>query len=399
MMDALWHPAPRRIAVFRALQLGDMLCAVPALRALRRHCPDARITLVGLENARPFVQRFQAYIDELMPFPGIPEFPEQRARPQALPEFYRQARARQFDLALQMHGSGTRSLPVVQALGARRHAGFVPRQDMARAGSLMAWPDDLPEPLRYTGLMRFLGVPVHSDALELPLGESDMDEARAIAAEFAFEPERTLFIHPGARLRSRRWPAARYAELAAILARRGWRIAVTGSGAERALTAAVAQGAGQAAIDLTDRTSLGGLAALLARAPLLVCNDTGVSHIAAAVGTRSVVVACGSDTHRWAPLDDRRHTVIADYPPCRPCSYEECPIGHVCALNVSVDRVLAAVHEQLAGAIAAPVRESGRDPGSEVGREPEARTGAPPTFHAGKDSPCLVPARRAPCAS
>lgn len=349
MMDELWQPRPRRIAIFRALQLGDMLCAIPALRALRQHCPDAHITLIGLDNAGPFVERFDRYIDELLPFPGIPAFPEQAARPEALPAFYREAQARRFDLALQMHGSGTLSLPIVRALGAAAHAGFVPHAEMSRPGRLLSWPDHLPEPLRYTALMRFLGVPVASDALELPLSARDRDEARMIAAQAGFDPARTIFIHPGARLRSRRWPADRYARVAAALSVQGWRLAVTGSESERALTAQVMQAAGPDAVDLTARTSLGGLAALLSRAPLLVCNDTGVSHIAAAVGTRSVVVACGSDTHRWAPLDRARHTVIADYPSCRPCVHETCPIGHVCALNVSVAMVLQAIAAKLDG--------------------------------------------------
>ncbi|ARP85521.1 glycosyltransferase family 9 protein [Bordetella genomosp. 9] len=345
--DGLWHPAPRRIAVFRALQLGDMLCAVPALRALRRHCPGAHITLIGLESARPFVQRFHRDIDELMLFPGIPAFPEQAARPGDLPAFYREAHARRFDLALQMHGSGSLSLAIVRALGARQHAGFVPDPAMAQPGRLFPWPDDLPEPLRYTALMRFLGVPVDDDALDLPLTAADAAEADRVARDYGFDPAATVFVHPGARLRSRRWPAERFGRVAAALASQGWRIAVTGSAAERELTAGVAAAAGGAAIDLADRTSLGGLAALLARAPLIVCNDTGVSHIAAAVGTRSVVVACGSDTRRWAPLDRARHTVLADYPPCRPCAHESCPIGHPCALNVSVEQVLRAAQRQL----------------------------------------------------
>jgi ADP-heptose:LPS heptosyltransferase len=353
MEAGLWNPPPRRIAIFRALQLGDMLCATPALRALRRHCPDAHIALIGLESARPFVRRFCRDIDELIVFPGIPAFPEQAARPEALPGFYREVHARGFDLALQMHGSGVLSLPIVRALGARACAGFVPAQAMAREQRLMPWPDDLPEPLRYTALMRFLGVPVDGDAIDMPLTGEDRRDAGRVARTCGIDPACTVFIHPGARLRSRRWPVERFGQVAGRLARQGWRIAVTGSGEERALTAAVAAAAGPAAVDLAGRTSLGCLAALLAQAPLLICNDTGVSHIAAAVGARSVVVASGSDTRRWAPLDRVRHTVLADYPPCRPCSHEQCPVGHICALNVSVDMVVRAAEDQLAG-LAAP---------------------------------------------
>ncbi|WP_017924339.1 glycosyltransferase family 9 protein, partial [Burkholderia glumae] len=98
---------------------------------------------------------------------------------------------------------------------------------------------------------------------------------------------------------------------------------------------------------LAGATSLGGLAALVARSRLVVCNDTGISHVAAALRTASVVVASGSDTRRWAPLDRVLHRVLADYPPCRPCLFRDCPYGHVCALNVSVEQAAGAARRQL----------------------------------------------------
>ena len=93
-------------------------------------------------------------------------------------------------------------------------------------------------------------------------------------------------------------------------------------------------------LDLSGKTSLGGLAAIVARARLLVCNDTGVSHIAAAMRTPSVVIACGSDPARWAPLNRELHRVLAHDVPCRPCGHYECPVGHGCALGVSPHDVL-----------------------------------------------------------
>jgi ADP-heptose:LPS heptosyltransferase len=102
------------------------------------------------------------------------------------------------------------------------------------------------------------------------------------------------------------------------------------------------------AADLAGRTSLGGLAALVERAALVVCNDTGISHVAAALRAPSVVVACGSDTERWAPEEETLHRVLANHPPCRPCAHAVCPVGHECALEMPAETVVREARMQLA---------------------------------------------------
>jgi ADP-heptose:LPS heptosyltransferase len=336
-----------RIAVFRALQLGDMLCAVPALRALRRAYPQARITLIGLPWAHTFVERYGALIDELMVFPGAIGFPEQAETDEHLAAFTALARARRFDLALQLHGSGGIANDIVAAFGGRLNAGFTKPGERARAGIFIRWPDDLPEPLRYNALLGALGVGAIDPSLDIPLDTHDESECDAVIRAYHIEPDRLVLLHPGAQLPSRRWPAERFAAVADQLVADGWQIGITGTAGELALTSSVLGAMSSGALHLAGRTTLGGLAALLARAQLVVCNDTGISHVAAAVRTRSVVIASGSDTRRWAPLDTRRHRVLADYPPCRPCDFRVCPYEHECAMNVSVARVVDIARAQL----------------------------------------------------
>lgn len=358
---ALDFAGMRRIAVFRALQLGDMLCTVPALRALRRAAPDAEITLIGLPWAAGFVERFSSYLDRHLCFPGYPGMPESEPDAAALPGFFATARERQFDLALQLHGSGGLSNPLTLALGAARTAGFYATGDPCPdAGTYALWSEGEHEVLRYLRLLQLLGVPSCGRQLEFPLRPEDHTALGRAAPNLA--PGSYVCIHPGARLPSRRWPPQRFAEVADGLAGQGWTVVLTGSPDERALTQAVRGAMRARAIDLTGATTLASLAALLAGARLLVCNDTGVSHMAAAMATPSVVVCCGADPGRWAPLDRQRHRVLHADVPCRPCAHQFCPIGHPCATGVASASVLASAEALCSEAATQPCHESWRLP-------------------------------------
>lgn len=309
-----------RIAVLRALQLGDLLVAVPALRALRRAFPDAHVTLVALPWTAALVARFARYIDALDEYPG---------------------RRADYDLVLQMHGDGSCTNAIARALGGRRMAGFC-RAGNERPDLFIEWDERENEVLRCLRLVEHVSGVRGSPELEFPLGEADWAEWRALGlGHYAC-------VHAGSQLPSRRWPPERFAAVADALAARGLKIVLTGGKGELPLVDEVAQHMRSTPLNLAGKTTLGGLGALVARARLVVCNDTSVSHIAAAVRTPSVVVACGSDPRRWAPLDQDLHRVLWHDIECRPCMNAECPIGHPCALAVSSSLVIQEVHERLA---------------------------------------------------
>src|SRR5690349_14627850 len=113
-----------KIAIFRALQLGDLLCAIPAARAIRGAYPDARVALVGLPLARELAMRFSSYFDGFLEFPGFPGLPEHRPDFARIPRFFEEAGRERFDLVLQMHGSGELTNPLAVLMGGALTAGF-----------------------------------------------------------------------------------------------------------------------------------------------------------------------------------------------------------------------------------------------------------------------------------
>jgi len=389
--------APASVVVFRARQLGDMLCAVPALRALRTALPQARIALVGLPWAQQFAARFPGYVDEFLPFPGHPLLRDQPVRHAALADFYGGLAARRFDLAIQLHDSGEAGggggggdggkiggkignkranggdvgdgrnngnvagegsandaggggsggsggggggggsgvgggidggsgasvsenvgNDIVSGFGAGATAGFCRGAPVARARTvLFTYPATGTEPERLLHLVGQLGAAAAVAAggvqLEFPVSRQDEDELAASGVARGLAPGSYVCIHPGARRREKCWPARHFADLGDRLAAEfGVRIVLTGSAQEADITAAVAAHMHAPAIDATAPMSIGAMAALMRDARLLLCNDTGVSHIAAGLKLKSVVIFNQADIARRAPLDRHTHRCIWD---------------------------------------------------------------------------------------
>ncbi|TFW31100.1 glycosyltransferase family 9 protein [Massilia horti] len=310
----LQRPDIRSVALFRALRLGDMLCAVPALRALRAALPSARITLVGLPWAQEFADRFARYVDEFVAFPGHPLLPEQPVRQAELTAFYAGMCERGLSLALQLHGSGEVSNEIVAGFGAAAMAGYTRGEAVHTDKTmLLPYPDTGAEPERLLQLVLGLGAPAAGEHLEFPVGSEDEEELQSRGIGARLSPGSYICIHPGASRSEKCWPARHFAAVADRLADEfGVAVVLTGSAGEATTTAEVAEHMRTPAIDAAAPISIGAMAALMSRARLLVCNDTGVSHIAAGLKLKSVVVFSKADIARWAPLDRRNHRCIWD---------------------------------------------------------------------------------------
>ncbi len=331
---------PRTVAIVRLRTgLGDLLCGVPALRALRARLPRAHVVLITYGEMAPVLARQREWVDELLPFPGwegIPERPVDRA---ALPAFLAGARERRFDLALQAYGGRPAAHTIAQALGARRSAGFfvpgaVHPPDLAH---WLPYPGHLHEVDRHLALMGLIGAPAVDDgALEFPLSAQDDAEAAALGL-----PADYVIVHPGATSPSRRWPAERFAAVADALAADGLEVVVTGTPEEAPLTDAVVRAMAAPARDLAGACGLGGFGAAVRDARLLVGSDTGATHVAAAVGTPSVTAFLSGDPARFGHAGRGPHAVARVPVGCNPCEHLSCPIDHRCALRLDPAVVVA----------------------------------------------------------
>lgn len=339
----------RRIAIFRALQLGDMLVAVPALRSIRAGFPYAEITLIGLPWAAQFAQRFARYIDRFVEFAGFPGIVEAEVAPERTARFLKGQRAYSYDLVIQMHGSGPASNLFAQALGGSMTAGYFAGTMPEKLTFGEPYPHDKPEVLRNLRLARMLGCPDSGERLEFPLFGEDLAEAAALLRLLPRADRPWIGMHGGARPSARRWPVEYFAHVGDELARRySAQLLLTGGADERETIHKVIGQMETTAINLAGATSRGGLAALISHLDLFISNDTGPAHIACAVDTPSITIFGPADPRRWAPLDTQRHPIVRHPVACSPCGYQDCPIDHRCLRRLRPEVVIETAEKLLA---------------------------------------------------
>ena len=282
-------PDVRRIAVLRANALGDFVFALPALAALRAAYPDAELVLLAAPWHAALLAARPSPVDRVLvipPAPGIraPDPGEPAPAPDAMRNFVDRTRAEGFDLAIQLHGGGRNSNPIVTALGARLTAGLR-AEDAPPLDRWLRYVYYQPEVFRYLEVAGLVGATPTGVLPSLAVTDAD----RAQAAEVLGVPERPrVALHPGATDTRRRWPAESFAEVARALAADGYEVLVTGTPAEAATVDRVVEAAAGAARPVVGVLDLGGLIGAYEGCELVISNDTGPLHVAGAVGTPTV---------------------------------------------------------------------------------------------------------------
>ncbi|MDP8927712.1 MAG: glycosyltransferase family 9 protein [Actinomycetota bacterium] len=266
------------LVALRALGLGDLLTAVPALRALAEAFPDHRRVLAAPAALAPLA-RLIAAIEEVVDTAPLESLPSSLAHP---------------EVAVNLHGRGPQSHRRLLATCPRRLIAFG-HPDVAESAGMPHWVEDEHEVARWCRMLRESGIPADASRLDLP--PSDRPVPRWMRG--------ATIIHPGGKP-SCRWPPERWAEVARAEHERGRTVLVTGGPGEVELAAEVAHGGRlPPRAVLAARTDLLDLAALVAAAGRVVCGDTGIAHLATAFGSPSVVLFGPLSPAEWGPPPDR----------------------------------------------------------------------------------------------
>ncbi|MFH9468925.1 glycosyltransferase family 9 protein [Streptomyces clavifer] len=280
--------APRpRVLILRALGLGDLLAAVPALRGVRRAFPDHEIVLATpspLRDAALATEAVDAILPASAPRRGVPELTGWQGAPP--------------DIAIDLHGNGPESHGALAALGPRRILSY--SCPLPGVNAPPVWRSEDHERDRWCRLLKAYGIEADPRDLVLPSPSVPSSAPGAVV------------VHPGAEAAARRWPAGRYATVIGAVLATGRPVVVTGGPGEEALTTAVADAAGLDADDVrSGGLPFAELSALVAGAACLLSGDTGLAHLAVAHGTPSVTLFGPVAPRLWGPPpDDPRHTAL-----------------------------------------------------------------------------------------
>jgi len=316
--------------------LGDTVMALPALAALRAARPDALVTVIG-----PWAPLLtgQAVADVHLRYPRAGHL---RRKLGAL------LREMKPDVAVLLPNSFESAL-AARRWGARIRLGY--DADMRRP--LLTHIAPVPSPRQhqvdeYTGLLEAAGAPPMAASPNWRLRADEAAEAAvtALLDEAGCTGSRPIVgLHLGAAFGSSKlWPPLSYAELARDLSERGLEPMLIGSAEDIAVAEAVTARAGQPIASSVGRDRPEMLPRLLARLACLVSGDTGVAHLAAAVGVPTVTLFGPTDPRLSAPRGHASRS-LAGSAPCAPCFLPRCPIDHVCMRAISVASVAHAVEE------------------------------------------------------
>ena len=333
----------RSVLVVRLRSIGDAVLTTPSLYALKRFLPHARVDILLEDWVAPVLEGFE-YVDNIITL--------KRGSTTARALVARHIRSARYDVAYNLHGGTTATL-LTRASGARHRVGYSSYQygslqnHLAPSSSLLWGRDKTHSVEQQLALLGWTGVPV-TDRPATRLAVTDQ-AAASISARLSaagLDETRTplAVIHPAAAFDTKQWATERFARVAESLASRGLAIVAITASTEAHVADKLKQHTTAPVVTFTD-LSLTEVTALLSQARLFVGNDSGIAHMAAAVGAPSVVIFGSSNTAHWRPWAKAHAEIVVEEMECQPCHGYFCEKFEQpeCIKRVPVERVVAAI--------------------------------------------------------
>lgn len=322
-------PVPRSILVVQLRRLGDVILTTPALEALRKKFPGAKLDLLVEAPGAEAVAGHPA-IDQVLIYDSI--------RPWSALDWAFRIRARRYDWVIDFLANPRTAL-LTALSGAKIKAGPA---HVARRWAYNVRMVQSPQAC-YAGLEKVrwlaaLGI-APGDAPELP---------RLVLAQRPLKLENIVGLVPPSRKETRRWPAPSYARLGRLLRdKHGCRLKVFWGPGEKDLADEVVRGIGAGAEAIPETKSIADLARELVSCRVVVGNCAGPKHVALALGVPTVTIHGSSDPASWTPSHPDHRFVRLDELHCIGCRSNHCPYNLECMRQLPAERVLPAVSELL----------------------------------------------------
>jgi lipopolysaccharide heptosyltransferase II len=333
-----------RILVVRLRSIGDTVLTTPALYALKRFLPRARVDVLVEDWVAPVFDGFE-YVDEVITLA--------RNNTTARARLARRLRATRYDVAYNLHGGTTATL-LTRASGAKHRVGYANyqyarlHQHLAPSSSLLWGREKTHSVEQQLALLGWTGVPVTDRPPTHLAVTRDREIVSRLAAEGLSETTPFVLLHPAAAFATKQWATAGFARVAEAAASRGLASVAITTEKEAGIAAELKRSSTVSIVSLTN-LSLPDVTALAARARVFVGNDSGIAHIAAAVETPAVVIFGSSNVDHWRPWSKAPAVVVREELECQPCHGYFCEkfAQPECIKRVPVEKVLAAMDRVL----------------------------------------------------
>jgi len=309
----------QKIAILRANALGDFIVTLPALNALKETYPQAEIVLLGKPWHQQFLSPGRTPVDRVIVVPvkkGIRHEHNQVENEHEVQAFIQQMQQEQFDVVLNFQGNGISANPFIKQFRAKLTAGLTCEKSEKLDRSLDYYYYQH-ESIRFLEVVKLIGATTTATEPQLAILEKDKEEVRGFMSQLG--NKKYAVLHPVAMDVRRMWPIENYAKLANELQQNGVDVVFTGATEDSPAIDHIISDMNYSAINACGLFSVGGLAALLSQASVMIAADTGPLHLARAVNTPTIGFYWAPNLINWGPLTRSIHRPLISWK-------MECPI-------------------------------------------------------------------------